>query len=120
MLNADIEAAKKLSAMKKNEVNIQAEMEMAHLESERDKALIWANAERLNTFVAIPPSHSMSHEQIVTTCSSVSYCAPPADMNPPAVLYVSFYVESGVADLLRTLTCPSGAAVDFTTPAVVT
>ena len=43
-------------------------------------------------------------------------------MNRLAVLDIPLCIESGAADLSRTLTPPSGATVDFTTcaPAVVT
>ena len=97
-------------------------MKIVQLECELEKELKRANAKQFNTFVAIPPSHSMSPEHIVTTCSSVSYRTPPTDVNPPAVLYILLCVESGAVDLLRTLTPPSGATVDLitTTPAVVT
>ena len=69
--------------VEKNEAEIQPQMKIFQLECERDKTLIRANAERLNTFVTILPSHSTSPDQIVTTCSSVLYCALLGDMIPP-------------------------------------
>ena len=65
MKKQELEMEKQTLEMKTNEVDIQTQMKLVHLESEHDKVLIRANADQLNTFITIPPSHSVPPIQII-------------------------------------------------------